>query len=286
MQKTSLKLAVIGDPVAHSLSPSIHRAALMAAGLEGSYEAIKVEPEDLRAEVGRLREAGYAGFNVTIPHKTAILPLLDMVDAVSRSTGAVNTVRVTAVGLEGFNTDVGGIRSVLDARVGEQGWANRVAIVLGTGGAARAAVTALQQNGSEVVVAARSRQRARDALPHVNRILALAEVSRLQTELDRAMLLINATSVGMGRPEESPLPDGCLLPPRLLVCDLVYSPRCTRLLRTAEAAGCRTADGIEFLIAQAAQSFVLWTGVEPDLAAMRRACQEPAPSGATAIGAG
>ncbi len=239
---------------------------------------------DLESTVRRLAFEGYDGFNVTIPHKGAIGAFLDGLDEVASHVGAVNTVVIEEGTTEGFNTDVSGFRTVLETASPTKPLRDSLAIVLGAGGAARAAVEALTLLKARVVVANRNEARAQTAFAgQVGTILPLEDSDDLKSSLEQADVLINATSAGMGQPDQGPLPSGCRLHPDLLVCDLVYAPLNTFLLREAAAEGCRTVDGLEFLVAQAADSFRLWTGLEPDRLAMRRACSftvDPVATGA------
>lgn len=271
MRHHRYKLAVIGDPIGHSLSPQIHSAALQAAGLRGSYEAIRVESAALPEGVSSMRSSSYDGFNVTIPHKEAMIGLVDRLDSLAAETGAVNTVKRVGRSLVGYNTDVTGFGRLFDRLVLiAERRVRDVALVLGAGGAARAAVASLRSRGWTVVIANRTPERAVRAFGQDARVIAL-DASQVQAALDVAGVLVNTTSVGMDEPADSPLPRGVHIDSQVTVCDLVYSPLDTALLRHARRARCPTVDGLEFLIAQAADSFNLWTGVLADEGAMRRA---------------
>jgi shikimate dehydrogenase len=269
---------LIGWPVAHSLSPPMQNAAFAAAGLEWRYELWPTQRTELRARVRGLRRAGIAGANVTVPHKTAVLPLLDDLSGAARLLGAVNTIVVDDGRLIGHNTDGTGFWQAL-AAVGGVGPGRR-AVVLGAGGAARAVCWALLVHEVYVTVLARRVGAAED-------VLSMADVGggeagalnarTLSAALNGAALLVNATPVGMWpHADESPLPPGVVLPPGLLVYDLVYRPRRTRLLAQAEAAGCRTLEGLGMLLHQGAEAFELWSGLRPPLPVMRAALEEAA----------
>lgn len=271
MRAHRYKLAVIGDPVGHSLSPQIHTAALAASSLRGTYEAIRVTPGDLSVAISDMREAGYDGFNVTIPHKEAMTGLVDRLDSLAAETGAVNTVKRVGRSLIGYNTDVTGFGRLFDRLVLiAENRVRDVAVVLGAGGAARATVASLQTRGWTVVIANRTLERAYRTFGVRANVIPL-QAREVQGALDIAGVLVNATSVGMGAIGQSPLPRGVHLDSQVTVCDLVYSPLETALLRHARKAHCDTVDGLEFLIAQAADSFFLWTGSRADVAVMRRA---------------
>ncbi len=270
---------VIGDPVAHTRSPAMHNAAFRALGLDWCYVPLHVTPERLPAALRGLAAMGFVGANVTIPHKERAAELVDELTPAARAVMAVNTLTVQGDRLLGDNTDVGGILMALaEAGVDVNG---HDAVVLGAGGAARAAVYALAQAGADVTVANRSPERAlalaTGLAPHVRRHLdavALADAAALQTRLEHAAALVNATSVGMEpEAEPSPLPEGLRLRPGLAVLDLVYAPRQTRLLRDAAAAGCRTVEGLRVLVHQGALSFQCWTGHAAPLDVMARAAE-------------
>jgi shikimate dehydrogenase len=262
--RSDVRLAVLGDPVAHSLSPAMHQAALRHCGLEGSYERVHTRPEGLAEVVARLRTDGYTGFNVTIPHKQGIIPLLDRLDHGAKRIGAVNTVvaahdEQSEAALAGYNTDGSGLSRIVSGLPSD---GKRRALVLGAGGAARAAVDALLTLGWEVTVANRTVERAQAAFSDRARVMDLGS----GLNLGEFSLMINGTSAGMNAPDESPLPDSVSIPRHLTVVELVYSPMETRLLAEACAAGCRVVEGLELLAAQAADSFELWTGRRlPDL---------------------
>lgn len=251
-----LKLAIIGDPVNHSLSPSMHMAALRKCGLEGSYEKIRVGVCELAHQVEALRGSEFTGFNVTAPHKERIIPLLDRIDRAARRIGAVNTVVREGGTFTGFNTDAIGLGRILD-RVQTK---DKRVLVLGAGGAARACVDTLLDCGWQVAVANRTIERAWTALQGKAEVMGLIPPGPLAKTLRAADLLINATSCGF-QANESPLPGSLLLDSGpLTVMDLVYSPLRTRLLEDAGSASCRVIDGLALLTAQAADSFQLWSG--------------------------
>jgi shikimate dehydrogenase len=273
-------IGLIGDPVEGSVSPAMHRAAFAEAGLDLEYLAERVTPDALPATFPDLVRR-FRGLNVTRPLKEAILPLLDGVGTEAAAAGSVNTVVVADDGrTQGRSTDGAGflaaVRRVVDRPVGR-------AVVLGSGGAARAVAMALAEDGAYVVTIGRN------AAAGVRMVVHLADHGRrvrfehspwdaeaaLAPCLAGCHLLVNATPVGgTDDPSASPLPARLELDPATTVVDLVYRPRRTALLARAAAAGCPTVEGIEMLIEQGARSFELWTGMQAPLEVMRRAAYE------------
>lgn len=256
-------IALIGDPVAHSPSPAMHRAAFAAAGLELDYVAERVTRDELPREFDRLREQ-HIGLNVTIPLKESVVPLLDEVHGDAAQTGSVNTVTFAEGLAIGESTDGPGFMAALErAGVPPVGRA----VIIGAGGAARAVAAALRGNGAEVTIAARDPGRAADAARAVGALLTPFGADSLAAELPAVDLLVNATPLA----DRSPLPEGVSLHEGLTVFDLVYRPRETRLLADARAAGCRTVEGLDMLVEQGARSFEIWTSVEAPIDVMREA---------------
>jgi shikimate dehydrogenase len=258
--------AVIGTPVAHSLSPAIHRAAFTAAGIDWSYVAFDVADGDAGAALDAMRTLGIAGLSVTMPHKAAVAELVDRLDPAARSLQSVNTVSWDGESLVGSSTDGAGfVASLADAGVAVAG--SRVAII-GAGGAGRSLVDALATAGSiDITVLNRTAERAEAAA-------ALAPVASpgIISDITRVDIVVNATSVGMG--DNGGLPcDPALLHDGQVVVDLVYHPLETRWLSAAAARGCRTVDGLGMLIHQAALQQRIWLGDDAviDTAAMRAA---------------
>lgn len=273
------RVGIIGWPVVHSVSPAMHNAAFEALGVAWRYEFLPTPPEAVEQQVAELRTPEFAGANVTIPHKQAVIPFLDQIVDAAAVVGAVNTIVAVEDALVGHNTDVAGIRWALqENHVVVAGWH---AVVLGAGGAARAALYALHTLGlASISVFNRTPERAlrlvEDMRPHLGDVrleaAPLADVGWLHRGLARAGLLINATSVGMHPDvEASPLPDGVVLPAHLVVFDMVYNPLKTRLLQQAELAGARTICGLDMLIGQGVGAFKLWTGQTPPVDLMRQA---------------
>jgi len=260
------RLALLGWPAGHSLSPAIHNAAFRALDLPFEYDTVEVASEGLAAALDQLCASGFCGGNVTVPHKEAIVPLCDEVDDVVRRVGAVNTLVHRDGRLSGSNTDVLGFRAALE----EIGIDLRgiSLVVLGAGGAARAVAFAAHQDGAARIAAvARRPERARAFVP-----LALPwQADALSDVLGRADLLVNASAAGMPRqipPCDPPLDQ---LRGDAVVFDLVYQPRETPLLAQARRLGLRTIDGTRMLLHQGAASFRVWTGRDPPFAVMESA---------------
>lgn len=260
-------LAVIGHPVAHSRSPAMQTAALTEMGLAGewTYGALDVAPEDFEAEVAELAAADeYAGVNVTVPHKEAALAMADEASEAARAIGAANTLSFRDGQIAADNTDAGGLLAALPTvPVGES------ALVLGAGGAARAAIWALADAGVEVHVWNRTAERGEAVASELG--------ARFVADPDPAnyALIVNTTAVGLAGEdtfEALPLtPDS--FAPGQVVLDMVYTDEPSALLAAAEAAGATTVDGLEMLVQQGALSLAIWTGEEPDIAAMRSAAR-------------
>jgi len=254
----------------------MHNAAFEALGIEARYEALDVPPDALVGAVERLREAGVYGANVTVPHKLAALPLMDELTDAARAVGAVNTVVNRAGRLLGHNTDAAGFLRALkeDGRFGPEG---ARAVMLGAGGAARAVAFALLRAGvARLGVYNRTVERAVELARDFSAYGKIAPVEDLAASVRAADLLVNTTSVGLeheGRdPDESPLPSG-LLPHKGFVCDLIYHPAKTRLLRDAERAGLKVQNGLPMLVYQGAEAFEWWTGRAAPTEVMLRATQ-------------
>lgn len=263
-------LGVIGDPVAHTASPAMHNAAIAALGLDYAYVAFHVRPQGLPAAIDGMRALGLAGLNVTVPHKVAVMDLVDEVAEEARVIGAVNTVAPIDGRLVGYNTDAYGVMESLRVQGGLEAMPPRVAL-LGAGGAARAVLYGLLQRPEieQVLLLNRTVERAealaRDLDPGGKRVV----VGPLTGPVADVGLLINSTSIGMHPHEDaSPLPAGTVLGPHTTVLDIVYKPLQTRLLRQAEKAGAPALNGLGMLAYQGARSFEIWTGVKPPVEVM------------------
>jgi shikimate dehydrogenase len=260
------RLAVLGHPVGHSRSPAMHTAALAELGLAGewSYEAIEVAPDEFERRVQAMPDEGFAGANVTVPHKGAALSLADSLSETAREIGAANTLSFEAGEIRADNTDAQGLLDALPEPPG-----GKRALVLGAGGAARAIVWALVREGAEVEVWNRTGLRSRNLCDELGgRPVEVLDARTYQ-------LIVNSTSVGLRGEDpfaELPLAAGDL-GERHTVVDLVYGSAPSRLLTAAAIAGATTVDGIEILVRQGALSLRVWTGCEPPLEAMRAAAR-------------
>lgn len=295
---------MIGDPIDHSFSPRLFAFLFAELGIDAIYTALRIAPGVLAETVELARRGRFVGLSVTLPHKEAIVPLLDDLDGAAARVGAVNVVARDGEGrLHGHNTDVAGVQKALEVEGGRADDAR--VLLLGAGGAARAAAFALSAAGaSSITIANRDPERAarlaralmagdgahRDGdryaprgigerpcqmpgptQPHLlSRRLVTAvplQADPLAEPLANADLIINATSCGLDAPADDPLPAGLALEPRHTVLDMVYRPLETALLARARAAGATCIDGLWMLAFQAIAALQLWTGhEEPDLA--------------------
>lgn len=259
---------IIGWPVTHSLSPRLHGYWLRQHQIDGAYVPMAVRPEHVVDAIAALPKLGFAGANVTVPHKESALAAADRVSPEARRIGAVNTLVVDTDGrIEGRNTDAFGFVENLRACI--PGWepAGGRAVVLGAGGAARAVVDALLEgNATEVRLINRSRERAEAlAMAFAGRPTVLSWGDR-SAALDGATLLVNTTTLGMAGHPPLPLVLDAL-PIDAVVTDIVYVPLVTPLLAAAAARGHRTVDGLGMLLHQARAGFAAWFGVEPEVSA-------------------
>lgn len=266
------RACVIGWPVEHSRSPTIHRYWLKLHGIDGAYEKEAVPPEEARGFLRSLDGHGYVGANVTLPHKLVALEAADVADAAARAIGAANTLWLDAEGkLNASNTDAYGFMTNLAEQAPKWNEGRRPVVVLGAGGAARAVLYGLIEAGAtEVLLANRSHARAEDlALAFPRRVEAIAWEARARA-LAGCGLLVNTTSLGMrGQP---PLElDLGALPPDAVVADIVYSPLETPLLAEARKRGNIAVDGLGMLLHQAVPGFERWFGVRPEVTAQLKA---------------
>jgi len=260
-------LGIIGDPVAHSLSPAMHNAALQALGINQQYDRWHTPAADLPARVRGLRSEGMLGANVTLPHKVAIAGLLDRTVAIAQELGAVNTVVREADGsLTGHNTDAPALQASLQAYGADL--ANQRAVILGAGGAARAALWALRNAGCQQISLINRTLSSAQALVLPHELALAADDQRVAEQLAAATLLINVTSLGWKDADPAPL-DLALLHADLMVYDTVY--RQTPLLRVAAACGAAHYDGLDMLVRQAGLAFSLWFKQPAPLEIMRAA---------------
>ncbi len=276
-----LRFALLGHPVKHSLSPVMHEASFRALGIDAAYACIDVEPEALGAWLAACRERGYAGLNVTVPHKTAALTWMDRLDASAHLYGAVNTVRIDASGLTGVNTDAEGFLRDLAVNHRRSPAAMRV-VILGCGGTGRALAIACAHCGAdEVALANRTVSKAEQVAAEIaDRVPdSSAEIRVLEPEpaawiaaCREADLVVQCTTAGLH------VDDAPLLPPEAFrhgqfLYDIVYTRRVTPTMHSALAAGADTANGAGMLVFQGAAAFREWTGLDADIGAMRTALE-------------
>lgn len=262
---------VIGNPIAHSMSPDIHNAALKDLGLDGHYHAFKVEENSLEDAVKGIRALGVQGINVTVPHKVSIMDHLDHIDESAKVLGAVNTVRREGDKLVGYNTDgegfVKSLMRILDKPISELSF-----LMIGAGGAARAIFTTIvRDNPEKFDICNRTIEKAKqlaESAPSFRNAEVLS-IKEAEERLEQYDVMIHTTSVGM-YPNVEDIPLSLQrAASSAVVCDIVYNPIQTSLLKEAKQKGLKTLDGVGMFVEQAALSFRLWTGHEPDVEKMR-----------------
>ncbi|MDG2405100.1 MAG: shikimate dehydrogenase [Paracoccaceae bacterium] len=263
---------VIGAPIAHTKSPRLHGHWLRQTGVPGHYIPLHIEPNDLKEALKILPKMGFVGLNVTVPHKEAVMHLVDIVTDRATLIGAVNTLIFSLDGkIHADNTD--GFGFIENLRSGVPNWDPTAgpALVLGAGGAARAVIAALlEYKVPEIYLTNRTRDRAENLKDIFGPQVTIVDWIDAANAIEDVVLVVNATSLGMlGKPELRVPLDG--LRPNVVVNDLVYVPLKTTLLETAEYIGCRTVDGLGMLIHQAAPGFRHWFGADPTIDDQTRA---------------
>lgn len=258
---------VTGFPVKHSRSPKIHGHWLKGFGINGSYQAVEVAPEDFAAFIASLKDgtSGFAGGNVTIPHKEQAFVLADVPDELASELGASNTLYLREGKLHATNTDGYGFLKNLDDRA--PGWTDHKdrALVLGAGGASRAIIQALRDRGfGEVHVLNRTVARAQELADRFGTCIQAAPISALAERLAGADLFVNTTSLGMDDSDAIDI-DFTIMRPGALVTDIVYVPLVTPILAQAREQGMRIADGLGMLLHQAVPGFEKWFGRRPEV---------------------
>jgi shikimate dehydrogenase len=262
------RYGIIGWPLGHTLSPVLHNWGFARLGIDAVYEAWPLEPGDLPAFIRRMRTEPVSGASVTIPHKRAVMAHLDRITDRARAVGAVNTLYMAGDLLCGENTDVAGLAAPLRAR----GRLPASALVLGAGGAARAAVVALRELGvADVMVANRTASRAQELADELA-VRAVDWAARMDQD---AGIVCNTTPMGMSGDLVDATPwDADRFAPGMVAYDIVYNPLRTRFLREADAAGCATISGLEMFLHQGLAQFRLWTGLDLDEAGARQVLLE------------
>jgi len=255
------RFAVIGDPVAHSASPRLFQWLAQRLGLDLSYEARRVSVVDFPSAVAELRAGRWSGVSVTLPHKLAALEAADIRDPTAVEVGAANClVRAPDGQLTAHNTDLEGITRALEHHGVGLGGAR--VLLLGAGGAARAAAAVARRSGAQLVIANRTFMHGQTLAEAFGGWAVPLEADTLAPILRETNILLQATAAGLDAAEESALPRGCVLHPGLTVMDMVYRPLWTRTLREARASGARSVDGLWMLVFQGLAQLRLWTQVE------------------------
>jgi len=273
-------VGIIGFPLEHTLSPAMHNAAFQKLGIDYEYVPFEVSPEDLEEALNGLRALRMRGFNVTIPHKETIIPLLDEVTKLARDIGAVNTVVIEEGKSVGYNTDGPGFINSLkeDAKFDPKG---KKAVIIGAGGASRAVATMLAAAGAKTIVFSDMIEtKAKQLAGYIRTQLDIPAIAvkidsnDLQESIEGSELLVNASPVGMfPRIDDSPLSEKIKLHSGLMVYDLVYNPQETKLLKAAKAVGARSCSGLGMLVRQGALAFTIFTGEEAPIDVMWKAAQ-------------
>ncbi|MCK5434030.1 MAG: shikimate dehydrogenase [Dehalococcoidales bacterium] len=266
---------IIGDPIEHTMSPVMHNAAFRQMGIDYLYVPFKVKQEELAKAIDGVKALNIRGLNVTIPHKVAVIQFLDKLDHLAEKIGAVNTIVNDDGILTGYNTDGAGfLQALLEKRIESRG---KNTVILGAGGASRAISFSLADRGAHLVILNRrleldwAEELASRISQTFSKEVEALELNRenLARVLDRADIVVNATSMGMTPDiDETPVTSD-LLKPDLTVFDIVYNPIKTRLLRESEAAGARTVSGLDMLVWQGALAFEKWTGLKAPIELMR-----------------
>jgi shikimate dehydrogenase len=265
-------IGIIGKNIENSLSPLIHNQIILKYSLNFCYLPFKVTENDLSQAIQGIRALNIKGVNVTFPYKEKVIEFLDEVEESARRIGAVNTIVNNKGILTGYNTDVIGFKKSLQED-GKFVIKEKKAVILGAGGAARAVVYALlEEEIEEICIFNRTLEKAKKIKQNLSsfspksRIIVFPlEGEDLKDKIEKAHLLVNATSLGMPpRVDNTPLPDEKLFHPNLLVYDLIYHPVRTLFLRQAERAGAKIINGLPMLVYQGIESFYLWTGLKPE----------------------
>jgi shikimate dehydrogenase len=266
---------LFGDPVEHSISPAMHNAAFKKMGLDYIYLPFRVSEKNLAGAVKAIRSLNLRGVNVTIPHKAAVIPLLDELEATAEKIGAVNTIVNDNGRLKGCNTDAAGfLRALEEKGIDPSG---KKAVILGAGGVSRAISFIIAEKGADIDIISRSKsleyaaKLAESIYGYTKSNIQAIELNEtnLKQSLRQADILINATSIGMNPDADMTLVPQKLLRPEMVVFDVIYNPEKTRLISDAEEAGATAIGGLDMLVWQGTLAFQLWTGVEAPLTTMK-----------------
>lgn len=274
--RMSKSVGIIGYPLGHTISPAFQQAALDHLKLDAQYQVWETPPKNLPARLEQLRSKDCLGANVTVPHKEAVIPLIDELDMPARYIGAVNTIVNNNGRLKGYNTDWSGfLRSLKD----DAGFAakDKTACVLGAGGSSRAICYALGWEGvSRLIITNRTQARAEELAKELRGVIKRVDVLPRGEAMPEIDLLVNCTTVGLlhsAQEHESPV-DTKRLSATTLVMDLIYNPQETPLLKGAGQAGCRTLNGLSMLVYQGAGAFEMWTGKQAPVDVMMLAAKK------------
>jgi len=266
---------LIGHPVKHSLSPMMHNAAFKEVGIDNKYcyVAFDVLESDLKQVITAVKTLNIRGLNVTIPHKLAVMEYLDLIDTTAQSIGAVNTIVNNQGFLRGYNTDLLGVTNAL--KEAEFDPTNKKIVILGAGGAARAASFSIGRKAAELVIVNRSIEKAKDLCNDLLESVIVEARSRelsektLREEVQNADLLVNCTSVGMWPDTNQTLLKREIIPETITIFDTIYNPLETQLLKDAKNSGAKTISGLAMFVWQGAIAFELWTGVKAPIQKMK-----------------
>lgn len=274
-----MKFAVLGHPIQHSLSPAMHTASFQSIGLNGSYEKIDVPPESLMDRLSKMSTEGFGGVNLTIPLKEVAFRNLDQLDTSARLLGAVNTVKFSDGGMTGYCTDGYGLLKAIEEAFDES-VEGKSLFFIGSGGAGRAAaLSAVQAGARSITLSARTETRVRPLAEEIQALNKHVEVNLALTDEQKISgcrtcdLVINASPIGMHADDESPLPSQAFRAGQM-VYDMIYMYPKTSVMKAAEKAGARTANGIGMLVHQGAKAFEIWTGKKADVMAMATAVKK------------
>lgn len=271
-------IGILGWPVEHSMSPSMQNAAFAASSLDYTYIPLPAHPNQLAVAIEGLKALGFVGANVTIPHKIAVIPYMDVLDKSAEMVGAVNTIVIKENKLYGYNTDAIGFIQPLIKK--GKPLSERKVVLLGAGGAARAVVWGLIEQGvAEINIGVRSLEKAQELIDTFSSLVTIKAHSwpsaEFNTKLRHCDILVNSTPIGMyPHIEDEPPIDWSLLKRGITVYDLIYTPAKTRFLQQAEALGHLIINGSEMLVEQGAAAFTLWTGLPAPIDTMYLALEK------------
>jgi len=266
--------AVFGSPIKHSASPAMHNAAFAALKLNWCYVACEVDPKNLRAAIAGAQAMGFAGLNLTVPHKLLAVDMVDALDDSAKRWGAVNTIHFTDHGSVGYNTDADAIITSLREDLGVALPGAKV-LLLGAGGAGRTAALKLASEAvGELYLVNRTQSKAEEIAREIQNQFSGVKVFTQYPKTD-VNLVLNATSLGLKAGDASPLDERQYsLKQARAVYDMIYRPAETPLLQAARHSGCKMANGLGMLLHQGAKAFEIWTGNKPPLQVMRQALEE------------